>query len=228
MRRLDLSSKAPLYTLFQETIDFNGLLTIRAASAGNRLIQQNTFLLAQSQRPFYLTTLASVWFASTIGVMTATVNTAIVILAVATRRSTNAGLLAVGLTQAVSLQDTITLMLTSWTQLEISAVAVERNLEYSNLAPEQDTLPAVGSTPDGAWPSKGDVRFKDVYARYTIDGPPVLRGISFDARAGSKFAIVGRTGGGKSTLLMALLRALHTEGEILSERISPSTRLSRF
>lgn len=159
--------------------------------------------------------------------MTATVNTAIVILAVATRRSTNAGLLAVGLTQAVSLQDTITLMLTSWTQLEISAVAVERNLEYSNLAPEQDSLPAVGSTPDGTWPSQGDVRFKDVYARYTIDGPPVLRGISFDAHAGSKFAIVGRTGGGKSTLLMALLRALHTEGEILSERTSPFTRLSR-
>ncbi|KAJ7896018.1 P-loop containing nucleoside triphosphate hydrolase protein [Mycena olivaceomarginata] len=213
LRRLDLSSKAPLYTLFQETIDFNGLLTIRAASAGNRLIQQNTFLLAQSQRPFYLTTLASVWFASTIGVMTATVNTAIVILAVATRRSTNAGLLAVGLTQAVSLQDTITLMLTSWTQLEISAVAVERNLEYSNLAPEQDTLLAVGSTPDGAWPSKGDC--------IRLMGRLVLRGISFDARAGSKFAIVGRTGGGKSTLLMALLRALHTEGEIFSITVIP-------
>ncbi|KAJ7499411.1 hypothetical protein FB451DRAFT_37346 [Mycena latifolia] len=54
-------------------------------------------LLTRSRQPFYLTTIASMWFTSTIGVMTAVVNTAIVILgflAVATRRSTNAGLLA--------------------------------------------------------------------------------------------------------------------------------------
>ncbi|KAJ7047849.1 P-loop containing nucleoside triphosphate hydrolase protein [Mycena alexandri] len=220
LRRMDLSSKAPLYTLFQETIDFNGLLTIRAASAEHRLTQSNTLLLAQSQRPFYLTTIASVWFASTIGVMTATVNTAIVILAVATRHSTNAGLLAVGLTQAVSLQDTITLMLTSWTQLEISAVALERNLEYSNLPPEQDPLSTLAAMPDGLWPSRGDVTFTDVFARYTIDAAPVLRGISFHASAGSKLGIVGRMGGGKSTLLLALLRALHTEGEILIDNVN--------
>ncbi|KAJ7122933.1 P-loop containing nucleoside triphosphate hydrolase protein [Mycena epipterygia] len=220
LRRLDLSSKAPLYTLFQETIDFNGLLTIRAASAENRLTKSNTMLLARSQRPFYLTTIASVWFASTIGVMTATVNTAIVILAVATRRSINPGLLAVGLTQAVSLQDTITLMLTSWTQLEISAVALERNLEYSNLPPEQDAHSNQGPAPDAAWPSNGDVKFTNVSGRYTMEGTPVLRGISFHAPAGTKLGIVGRSGCGKSTLFMALLRALHTEGEILIDGIN--------
>ncbi|KAJ6567387.1 P-loop containing nucleoside triphosphate hydrolase protein [Mycena vulgaris] len=220
LRRLDLSRKAPLYTLFQETIDLNGLLTIRAASAENRLIKSNTILLARSQQPFYLTNIASVWFASTIGVMTATVNTAIVILAVATRRSTNAGLLAVALTQAVSLQDTITLMLTSWTQLEVSAVALERNLEYSTLPPEQDALSNPGLVPQGAWPSKGDVKFIDVFARYTVDGPPVLRGISFHVSSGTRVGIVGKSGAGKSSMLMALLRALHTEGEILIDDIN--------
>ncbi|KAF8211651.1 P-loop containing nucleoside triphosphate hydrolase protein [Mycena galopus ATCC 62051] len=219
LRRLDLSSKAPLYTLFQ-IIDFNGLLTIRAAAAETRLVQSNTLLLAQSQRPFYLTAITSVWFASTIGVMTATVNTAIVILAIATRRSIDAGLLAVGLTQAVSLQDTITLMLTSWTQLEISAVALERNLDYSNLVPEQDIPAESSSTPDGGWPSRGEVNFNGVFARYIVDGPAVLRGISFHAGAGTKLAVVGRTGGGKSTLLMALLRAIHIEGEILIDGVN--------
>ncbi|KAJ6516408.1 P-loop containing nucleoside triphosphate hydrolase protein [Mycena sanguinolenta] len=219
LRHLDLASKAPLYTLFQETIDLNGLLTIRAALVEIRMVQSNTLLLAQSQRPFYLNTIASVWFSFTIGVMTATVNTAIVILAIATRRNINPGLLAVGLTQAVSLQDTITLMLNSWTQLEVSAVALERNLEYSNLAPEQDNFPA-DSMPDRAWFSGGEVKFHRVSARYTAEGPPVLRNISFHARAGSKVAIVGRTGGGKSTLLMALLRAVHTEGEILIDDIN--------
>ncbi|KAF8146938.1 P-loop containing nucleoside triphosphate hydrolase protein [Mycena galopus ATCC 62051] len=218
LRRLDLTRKTSLYTLFQEITE--GQLTIRAASAENHFTQSNTLLLAQSQQPFYLTVIASVWFASTIGLMTATVNTAIVILAVATAGNINAGLLAVGLTQAVSLQNTITLMLTSWTQLEIAAVALERNMEYSNLAPEQETTPAAESTPDAAWPSKGRVEFKNVIGRYTAEGPPVLRGISFDAPANTRTAIVGRSGGGKSTLLMALLRALDTEGQILIDDVN--------
>ncbi|KAJ6612168.1 P-loop containing nucleoside triphosphate hydrolase protein [Mycena sp. CBHHK59/15] len=220
LRRLDLVNKSPLYTLFQETVDFNGLLTIRAASAENHLTKHNTILLASSQRPFYLTTIASVWFASTIGLMTATVNTAIVILAVATRKSTKAGLLAVGLTQAVSLQDVISLMLTSWTQLEISAVALERNLEYSNLPPEQDADANGDPEPKILWPEKGDVKFVDVSAKYTKDGASILRGISFHALPGTKIGIVGRTGSGKSTLLMALLRALHTDGEILIDDVN--------
>ncbi|KAF7354865.1 p-loop containing nucleoside triphosphate hydrolase protein [Mycena sanguinolenta] len=220
LRHLDLSSKAPLYTLFQETLDLNGLLIIRAALAENHLVQSSTLLLAQSQRPFYLNTIASVWFSATIGVMTATVNTAIVILAIATRRNINPGLLAVGLTQAVSLQDTITLMLNSWTQLEVSAVALERNLEYSSLASEQGNLPAANSISNGPWISRGEVKFHGVFARYTTEEPPVLRGISFHAHAGSKVAIVGRTGGGKSTLLMALLRAVLTEGQILIDGIN--------
>jgi ABC-type multidrug transport system fused ATPase/permease subunit len=215
---LDLARKAPLYTLFQETIDFNGLLTIRAARAEHHLTQSNTTLLSRSQVPFYLTTIASVWFASSIGLMTATVNTAIVLLAVATRRSTKAGLLAVGLTQAVSLQEIISLMLTSWTQLEISAVALERNLEYSNLPPEQKPKSAGDlAVGEKSWPEYGDVEFVDVSARYTEDGPSVLRGVSFHVPIRSKLGICGPSGAGKSSILMALLRGLHTDGQILSE-----------
>ncbi|KAJ7666509.1 P-loop containing nucleoside triphosphate hydrolase protein [Mycena rosella] len=195
-------------------------LTIRAAHAQKRVTNSNTTLLTGSQRPFYLTTIASVWFASSIGVMTATINTAIVILAVATRRNINSGLLAVGLTQAVSLQDTITLMLTSWTQLEVSAVALERNLQYSNLPPEQDTRSNSGPAPQGVWPFKGDVKFTNVFARYTADGQPVLHGISFHVPAGKKLGLVGRSAAGKSTILLALLRALHTEGNIYIDDVN--------
>ncbi|KAJ7283270.1 P-loop containing nucleoside triphosphate hydrolase protein [Mycena rebaudengoi] len=221
LRRLDLARKAPLYTLFQETIDFNGLLTIRAARAEHHLTQSNTTLLSRSQVPFYLTTIASVWFASSIGLMTATVNTAIVLLAVATRRSTKAGLLAVGLTQAVSLQEIISLMLTSWTQLEISAVALERNLEYSNLPPEQKPKSAGDlAVGEKSWPEYGDVEFVDVSARYTEDGPSVLRGVSFHVPIRSKLGICGPSGAGKSSILMALLRGLHTDGQILIDGVN--------
>lgn len=53
--------------------------------------------------------------------------------------------------------------------------------------------------------SKGEVRFDDVRFSYRPD-EPVLRGISFVAPAGKTTAIVGRSGGGKTTISNLLLR----------------------
>jgi subfamily B ATP-binding cassette protein MsbA len=56
----------------------------------------------------------------------------------------------------------------------------------------------------------GDVRFEDVWFEYKPD-TPVLKGISFHAPAGTTTALVGPSGGGKSTLIglvMAFYRPL--------------------
>jgi ABC-type multidrug transport system fused ATPase/permease subunit len=42
--------------------------------------------------------------------------------------------------------------------------------------------------------------------RYRPGLPPVLRGLSFDVAGGDKVGLVGRTGSGKSSLLLALFR----------------------
>src|SRR3954467_4843925 len=46
----------------------------------------------------------------------------------------------------------------------------------------------------------GRVRFDDVWFRYEADGSWILRGIDLDVAPGSKVAIVGETGSGKTTL----------------------------
>ena len=47
---------------------------------------------------------------------------------------------------------------------------------------------------------RGDVEFRDVTFEY-VEGVPVLRDVSFTARAGSTTALVGSSGAGKSTLI---------------------------
>lgn len=46
------------------------------------------------------------------------------------------------------------------------------------------------------------------------DAPDVLRGLSFEILPGERVAVVGRTGAGKSTIALALLRGIVTGGHV--------------
>jgi ABC-type multidrug transport system fused ATPase/permease subunit len=52
---------------------------------------------------------------------------------------------------------------------------------------------------------KGDITFKNVFFNY-VEDETVLKGISFDVKAGETVAIVGATGAGKSTIINLLNR----------------------
>ena len=52
---------------------------------------------------------------------------------------------------------------------------------------------------------KGDVTFNNVHFSYE-SGKPILKNISFEAKAGEKIALVGPTGSGKTTIINLLMR----------------------
>ncbi|MDA3899632.1 MAG: ABC transporter ATP-binding protein [Spirochaetes bacterium] len=61
----------------------------------------------------------------------------------------------------------------------------------------------------------GDVSFRDVKFHYNPE-EPILKGISFDAKAGETVAIVGHTGSGKSTIVHLISRFYDvTDGAVL-------------
>ncbi|WP_200259376.1 ATP-binding cassette domain-containing protein [Streptomyces sp. HSG2] len=68
--------------------------------------------------------------------------------------------------------------------------------------------PAVDDTGriPGGWAAPPELRFENVTFAYAGATTPVLRGVSFTARAGHTTAIVGPSGAGKSTLVHLLLR----------------------
>ena len=88
----------------------------------------------------------------------------------------------------------------------------------TRLAGILDTVPEIQDderTDVGITQIDGRITFDNVAFRYEEAGPDVLESISFDVRAGSTLAIVGRTGSGKSTLVRMIPRLLEpTAGDV--------------
>ena len=70
---------------------------------------------------------------------------------------------------------------------------------------------AVDSGDDASWPRSGTIVFDAVTMRYKSTHEPVLRSVSFTLKSGEKVGIVGRTGAGKSSLILALFRIVELE-----------------
>uniref|UniRef100_A0A6B0VDX7 Putative abctransporter n=2 Tax=Ixodes ricinus TaxID=34613 RepID=A0A6B0VDX7_IXORI len=106
---------------------------------------------------------------------------------------------------------------TSFSALQM-VVAFERCIEYMELPAEVDEAEHKNDPsndivkPDGQdWPSQGKVEFDSFAASYRPQIlPDVLRCVSFTVEPMQKVGVVGRTGAGKSSLALALLRVLRS------------------
>lgn len=73
------------------------------------------------------------------------------------------------------------------------------------------------------WPHEGVIEFKNVHAKYRQNLDTVLKGIDITINKNEKIGVVGRTGAGKSTITLCLLRILELyEGEIIIDGVDIS------
>ncbi|KZT28297.1 hypothetical protein NEOLEDRAFT_1145911 [Neolentinus lepideus HHB14362 ss-1] len=98
-----------------------------------------------------------------------------------------------------------------------SGNSLERIQQYLRI--EQEPEVTNSRVPPAYWPSSGDLRVEHLHARYSPDGPDVLHDISFHAKPGQRVGIVGRTGSGKSSLMLSLLRCIITSGDVYYDGI---------
>lgn len=97
-------------------------------------------------------------------------------------------------------------------QLELDFNSVERVGEYLVLPQEAPAIIA-NSRPPAHWPSRtGGITVDHLVMRYAEGLPDVLRDLSFEVRPREKVGVVGRTGSGKTSLALSLLRAIEPAG----------------
>ena len=85
--------------------------------------------------------------------------------------------------------------------------AVERVLDFITGDLPQESAWILPSDPDRAtFPKTGQLEFQDVSLRYRKDLPDVIRHVTCTINDGETVGIVGRTGAGKSSLIVGLFR----------------------
>lgn len=124
--------------------------------------------------------------------------------------------------------------LSAWfAELQMAQASAERVLSLVEAIPDVRDTEAVRerlakSGTDGHPDAIGQIEFRNVGFRYHT-GPQIIEGLSFVVEPGQTIALVGATGGGKSTLVNLLCRFYEpTEGQILIDGIDYTDQSLRW
>lgn len=205
LQRMESVSRSPLYVHFSEVLA--GLVHIRAFGLQKRLQESFYAKIDQNSRMYFhmhalvpfLVYRVNFLAASFIGIMT--------LIVILFHHQLDASLAGLALSASAELVGRLHLTVKTSADVESNFTSVERLQHFKNVQQEASKEAKIT-----AWPSKGKVVFENVQLRYRPHLPLVLRGVSFSISPGQRVGLVGRTGSGKSTLMLAFLRLVELSG----------------
>lgn len=240
VKRLVSSSQSPVFSQFAD--DMAGIQVIRARkgvpqSFANRLAERLRGYNRSSETNYNLNR----WVALRVDFVTAIVIVIAALIAIAKIGAISAGLVGFSLQAASGLSSSILYLVRMLNELEVEMQSFHRVKEYASLEPEEkatspaedaqakalttgyDNPPPPSSIPAN-WPQTGAIEFRNVTIRYDPNGPDILKDINLSFAAGERVAVIGRTGSGKSTLVLSLLRFTNiVAGHILYDGVDITT-----
>ncbi|KAF2149258.1 P-loop containing nucleoside triphosphate hydrolase protein [Myriangium duriaei CBS 260.36] len=222
LRVMDLEAKAPLCTHFLETV--SGVVTIRAFGWSEKNREKNLTLLQKSQAPFYLLLSIQQWLQLVLDLVVTGLVVTLISICVALTDRLDAGFLGVALLNFMDLGPLLSHFIQNWTLFDTSLGALSRIKDFCHSMPQEEQ----GSlTPSPSWLDRGTVEIKHLTASYAPSAPPILHDVSLSIPHGTKLAICGRTGSGKSSLAASLFGLLSVQSGGISLDGVDITRISQ-
>ncbi|KAJ2736795.1 hypothetical protein IW152_000549 [Coemansia sp. BCRC 34962] len=220
-KRLEATSFAPMISLYSEMIP--GCDTIRAFDMQQAYMEEmRSRFMAYLSADFILRSTRR-WLGMRFGLASSAVSFSTAVFILLGIDSFNSGLAGFVLIYAVNFWTEAIVVVRRYSDLELSLNCVERAHQYMVIDQEAASATLPKNRPPREWPSTGALVVRDLAVGYT-SSTPVLHGISFAVRHGEKIGVVGRTGAGKSTLSLALLRFIEaSSGQVLLDGVDIAT-----
>ncbi|KAF3056550.1 ATP-dependent bile acid permease [Daldinia childiae] len=220
LKRLESVNRSPLFQQFGETL--SGVTTIRAYGDERRFIRENLTKINTQSRPFIYLWAANRWLAIRTDLLGDFVSFFAGVFVILSLGNIDAGSAGVSLSYAIGFSENILWLVRLYAANEQNMNSVERVKEYLDVEQEADLIIEKNRPPQN-WPAHGAVEFIGYSTRYRKELDPVLKNVTFKINPREKVGIVGRTGAGKSSLTLAIFRALEAEsGKILIDDIDIS------
>jgi ABC-type multidrug transport system fused ATPase/permease subunit len=206
IKRLISIVRSPVFSCFGEAL--HGASTIRAFGARSFFVNKIERLSDVCNRTDMQNSLSNRWIACRLDFCANlfVVFTALsaVIARIYQGPGDTAAQTGMALTMVISLSGILSWLIRLYAELEGSLNSLERVSEYTQL--HNEAAAVMPDDPEKGWLSDGRIEFKDVVMSYREGLPPVLNGVNFVIEGGKKVGVVGRTGAGKSSLIVAIYR----------------------
>eukprot|EP01038_Epipyxis_sp_PR26KG_P010939 gene10939-14688_t len=230
LKRLDSISRSPVYSSFGEALQ--GMATIRAYQQTSNF-RKKFFALADAQlKNYFAFWMAGRWLALRLDLVATCLIFSVAMLAVI-MKETNGNFQAnlIGIALVYSLQLTSLLQWTVRISIETETLmtSVERLIAICNIPSEKTAILYTqhfkkdiknkqsqqinenNTDCSTGWPDKGSIQLTNLKLRYRPDLDHVLNGVNLFIPCGAKVGVCGRTGAGKSSLMLALFRLVEPE-----------------
>ncbi|KNE65845.1 hypothetical protein AMAG_09813 [Allomyces macrogynus ATCC 38327] len=203
LKRIESTTRSPIYSCFEETAA--GTSVIRAFHKHAQFMTRVHKTVDTYHRAFFYLWTSNRWLGTRIDFCANVSVLACGVGILMAGNSMSAGTAGLALSWAMPIAGECSLYVRLYALAEMGMNSVERVLEYTQI----DQEPQGGAAPATAqWPTQGAVTVRDLVLQYPSSTTPVLHGVSFALNPREKCGVVGRTGAGKSSLALALLRMI--------------------
>ena len=213
LQRINSIANSPIFADFSQTL--SGTSSIRAYGEESRFFSQCKKSFDTMNASYILVQLTGSWLGLRLDILGGCIGAFIGGIAVATHSTgfIPAGFLGLALSYSIEVTNFLKHGVRMIATIEAQMNSVERILYYTdNVEPEApEYIPDKDPSP-GEWPVKGDIELNNMSMRYR-QGPLVLKDLSLKIKGGERVGVCGRTGSGKSSLMVVLFRISEIEDD---------------